>query len=310
MSALAEAKFFSLWRSGRVSWLWAAITPPGGELPMSILETGLTVDEVKKETIDSGSVLRKYSGYREPPISPSQHGGIGGISDLSLEFELDMEECDVDLSGVSQPPNTLVQKYGPTVLAHYLDEHCTELVDILMTFERLSLGNAHPEVMYCTILVEVGLAKIHRVPQPEVLSAIIGAQKQHKKNYNTETMEKWADGTIQTTFGVLIMLLCGIRWALRQKSSVVSQFIEERFQAPYRSIVSDSGLTKSLETIRKDYRNPAHHGGRVKFARSEVEQLMLLSTGCKRVSDWLKKQDIRPFGPDIGVLHNHLILSR
>ena len=140
-----------------------------------------------------------------------------------------------------------------------------------------------------------------------VIDEIAVAQKTKNKRYQTETMVKWAEGKVETSLGIVIMLLCGIRWALQRGSSIISEFLHQHFQSEFLDIVNDSRLTKSLEIIRNDYRNPAHHGRRVDYARSDYEALARLATGFNTVSSWMKCNP-SPVSPDIGVLHNHLVL--
>lgn len=313
---------------------------------MSILETGLTVAEARSETFDREVILMRLhlidgsdlvrvaseetcldTDVQDQEVAPRATASVALDEDLSLdEIDLDTElredeiDLDIDVS-VEAPPDApllypststqqLITKFGETLLIRRLNEDCANLAHVLLSLESSQLANSFPEILVGTTLVELGLGGVLHAPPIDVIGEIIRAQKRHNKRYKTETMEKWATGDLETSLGVLIMLLCGIRWALSQNSSQVGQFLNERFRPDYQSIVRDSSLTKSLETIRRDYRNPAHHGRRVEYGRPDYEKLILLSTGCGTVSEWLKTLDPKPFSADIGVLHNHLILSR
>lgn len=164
-------------------------------------------------------------------------------------------------------------------------------------------------VLLASTLIEAEMGALLAEPAREVVRSILDAQIAHNPKYKTEALEGWTEKKVSTSLGIEIMILCGLRWGILQERRDILDFLDRHFNRGYVRLARDIRLAAAVDAIRAEYRNPAHHGERVEYGRRDFSELCRLVSGKTSFSRWLPNPG-RVRGPDVGVLHNHLILRK
>jgi len=140
-------------------------------------------------------------------------------------------------------------------------------------------------------------------------SEIIEEIKIHRSNFDTGALEAWSIGRTETTIGILVMLLHGIRWGLERGNTSIRHQIEDVFDARLLDVLASKSFALAANRIREDFRNPAIHGRKVTFTRDEYGLLSKLITSAESLSDWIKC-DSNAVSADAGILQSHLVTAK
>jgi hypothetical protein len=242
------------------------------------------------------STCRETAGRLRRDLEARQSGDVDALIDAMLERSPDRKS----------PPDP----YAGTVYRRCSKKSRSLLEAIARQEEKTPRKENHVHlVMLATTLAEGELGSLLAEPSREVIDTILDAQKAHNPKYKTEALEAWHEGRCPTTLGIEVMILTGLRWGVDQDRSELYDFINVHFAEPYLGLVRDLRMGAALDFVREQYRNPAHHGKKTEYSYGEYKELCRTIGGKASIVSWLSRPGrVRP--ADIGVLHNHLLLTK
>lgn len=174
-------------------------------------------------------------------------------------------------------------------------EHENELI---LLEEQLSLeekygdgGNFVSHARNLTNLIELEMNLGFGEKIKPVFGAIIEAHLEENKHYFVDAIEKWGNGDIPTTMGIVGMLLVGARRAVKQKKQEIEKILQSNFEARIFDYLNNKQILENFENIRQNYRNPIAHGMKVKVGHEEYSTLVEISFGRKLMREWFEKTE-------------------
>jgi hypothetical protein len=160
-------------------------------------------------------------------------------------------------------------------------------------------------------IVEAELDRLVTVPAAAIAADLVSAlRKLAKDRKQAEILESWAAKEVHTTIGLQITVLLALRRGCEEHMRPVTEFLAEHFQPRYVELLTSKKLAACLDTVRDKFRNPACHGTRT-FDEQGYEAFVRLVLARQRFAAWdaLGPDPAEP-GPEVGVFHHHLSLSR
>ena len=192
-----------------------------------------------------------------------------------------------------------------------LSEEETGLIDEIIRAESESgRRNYFPLILMHSVFCEVELQRLLLAPARAISGDLIEAQVAEKPSFNVTAMEAWSQGNIPGTLGITGMVVCALRWGLRQRRPAIKDWVQSQFVPAYQAIISNRALSQAIEVIRGNFRNPACHGEVIQYSKADYEHLAKLVVGTDSVAAWRRSNTGFSMNAGEAVLHNHLVLKR
>ena len=192
-----------------------------------------------------------------------------------------------------------------------LSEQASALVaDLIGEESEQTRCNYLPLIVMQSVLCEIELQRILVEPARIISEDIMAAQREENRSFNLEAMDAWAERQVPATLGITCMVVCGLRWGLKQRRAAVGDFVASKFKEDYIPIITSGNLSLALDEIRTKFRNASCHGRKTQYANAEYKRLGQLVFGANSVTAWSRIQNQLKIDPGLAVLHNHLSLRR